>query len=120
MQYMLNFYQPLAEFSQRGPKDELHAAWMAYIGALRETGMVVSGHGLLSPETGVLVKIRNGKRQVQDGPFADTKEHLGGFFILEAPSLDAVLEWAARAPSSGSGMTEVRPVLQVPQPACQA
>ncbi|HEY4371323.1 MAG TPA: YciI family protein [Burkholderiales bacterium] len=114
MQYMLNFYQPMSEFERRDDprhKEAFYAAWMAYIGTLRESGLVVHGNGLLSPETGVFVKIRNGRRQVQDGPFPDTKEHLAGYFILEAPSLDTVLEWAARAPSSATGMTEVRPVM---------
>jgi hypothetical protein len=114
MQYMLNFYQPMSEFERRDDpqhKEEFYAAWMAYIGALRGSGLVLSGNGLMSPATATTVRIRDGKRQVQDGPFPDTKEHLAGYFVLEAPSLDAVLEWAARAPSSAAGMTEVRPVM---------
>lgn len=60
------------------------------------------------------MRLRGGKRQVQDGPFADTKEHLGGYFIVEVPSLDVALEWAARAPCAATGSSEVRPVLPPP------
>jgi hypothetical protein len=56
------------------------------------------------------VRIKDGKRHVQDGPFADSKEQLGGFTILELPSLDAALEWAARCPAASIGAVEVRPV----------
>jgi len=118
MQYMMSFFQPMSEFDKRDDpqqKDALWGAWTAYVKALRESGLVVSGNGLLPPGSGASVRIRDGKRQVQDGPFADTKEHLGGYFILEAPSLDVVLEWAARSPSSSVGTTEVRPVMATPQ-----
>ena len=57
------------------------------------------------------MRIRDGKRIVQDGPFADTKEQLGGYFVIEVPDLDAALEWAARAPSAACASVEVRPVL---------
>jgi hypothetical protein len=61
------------------------------------------------PETGTTVRLKEGKRRVQDGPFADTKEQLGGFTILELPSLDAALDWAARCPAASIGAVEVRP-----------
>nr|QQZ51957.1 hypothetical protein JKL49_10010 [Phenylobacterium glaciei] len=64
-----------------------------------ESGIVVSGNGLQSPSTATRVRVEGGKRQVQDGPFADTHEHLGGYFIVETASLDDALEWAARAPA---------------------
>jgi hypothetical protein len=57
------------------------------------------------------LRVRDGKRHVQDGPFADTKEQLAGYFIIEAPDLDAALEWAARSPSAAYASVEVRPVL---------
>lgn len=117
MQYMISFFQPAAEFDKREDPAQSGAymgAWTGYVTAMYESGLVQSGAGLLAPHTGTSVRIRNGKRQVQDGPFADTKEHLGGYFVIEAPSLDVALEWAARAPSSGVGTTEVRPVLPPP------
>lgn len=118
MQYMLSFFQPQSEFDRLKDPKEAEAymgAWTAYVTAMYESGAVVSGSGLLPPEAGTSVRIRDGKRQVQDGPYADTKEHLGGYFVVEAPSLDVALEWAARAPSSSVGTTEVRPVLPPPQ-----
>ena len=77
---------------------------------MHDSGIVVSGNGLQSPRTATRVRVEGGKRQVQDGPFADTHEHLGGYFIVETPSLDDVLEWAARAPCASAGSVEVRPV----------
>ena len=88
-------------------------AWNAYIGAMYGAGIVVSGNGLQPPHTGTTVRVRNGQRQVQDGPFPDTREHLGGYFIIDVPSLDVALEWAARAPNTATGSTEVRPVLDM-------
>ena len=75
---------------------------------------MLNGHGLMPPSTATTVRVAGGKRQVQDGPFADTREHLGGYFIIDVPSLETALEWAARAPCASSGSTEVRPVLPPP------
>lgn len=116
MHYMLIFKETAEELAKR--EDPAQAqnywnAWTAYVGALHAAGVVVSGNALQPPETGTTVRIRGGKRQVQDGPFADAKEHLGGYFIIDVPSLDAALEWAARSPSTSGGSTEVRPVLEM-------
>jgi hypothetical protein len=89
-------------------------AWNAYIGALMGAGIVVSGNGLQPPALSTSVMVRDGQRQVQDGPFADTHEHLDGHFIIKVDSLDEALEWAARAPCASVGSTEVRPVLPPP------
>jgi hypothetical protein len=85
-------------------------AWRAYHKAMLEAGIFVGGDPLQVPETGTTVRIKHGKRHVQDGPFADTKEQLGGFTIVELPSLDAALEWAARCPAASAGAVEVRPL----------
>ena len=114
MQFMIVFNQPAEEFAKRHDPEQAPAymgAWQAYVGAMMQAGVVVNGHGLQAPETATMVRIRNGKRQVQDGPYADTKEHLGGYFIVEVPSQDDALEWAARSPAASSGSVEVRPVL---------
>lgn len=112
MQYMLMFYQPAAEFEQRDdPSSQAYrASWVAYADAVRQSGVALGGHGLLPPMTGTTLRVRGDKRQVQDGPFADTKEQLGGYFVVDVPDLDAALEWAARAPCATSGGVEVRPV----------
>jgi hypothetical protein len=117
MQYMLMYYEPAEERAKRN--DPVHApeywgAWNAYIGAVNQAGVVIGGNGLQPPEHATSVRLRDGKRQVQDGPFADTKEQLGGYLIIEVAGLDEALEWAARSPSTGVGGTEVRPVLPPP------
>ncbi len=119
MQYMLTFREPASEFAKRidpAQAPAYWAAWNAYIGALGQAGVIVNGAGLNPPETATTVRLRNGARQVHDGPYADTQEHLGGFFIIEVAGLDEAIEWAARAPSASAGSTEVRPVMPPPQP----
>ena len=71
----------------------------------------VSGAGFLPPDTGTSVQVANDKRTVHDGPYADSKEQLGGFYVIEVSDLDAALAWAAKCPSSSGGTTEVRPLL---------
>lgn len=112
MQYMLMFYQPASEFEQRddASAQAYRASWMAYADAVRQAGISLGGHGLLPPLAGTTLRVRGDKRQVQDGPFADTKEQLGGYFVIDVADLDAALEWAERAPCATSGGVEVRPV----------
>lgn len=117
MHYMLIFKETDADIaSGQDPATApaYWAAWNAYVGAMSGAGFVVSGNGLQPPHTGTTVRMHNGQRQVQDGPFPDTREHLAGYFIIDVPSLDVALEWAARAPSTATGSTEVRPVLVTP------
>ena len=78
--------------------------------ALVDAGVYVAGDPLEVPETGTTIRIEEGKRRVQDGPYADTKEQLGGFTVVELPSLDAALDWAARCPAAAYGAVEVRPL----------
>jgi hypothetical protein len=114
MQYMLIFQSPLAEFAKANDPQTApayFAAWGAYIGAMRGAGVVVNGDGLQPPQMGTILRVRDGKRVVQDGPYADTKEHLGGYFVIEAASLDIALDWAAKSPTALVGSVEVRPVL---------
>lgn len=117
MQYMIMFAEDKAHFDMRN--DPVQAAgywgaWTAYIGAMSKAGVIVNGDGLLGPHTAVTVRVRDGQRQVQDGPFADTKEQLGGYFVVEVADLEAALEWAARSPSAAYGSVEVRPVMPPP------
>lgn len=89
-------------------------AWNAYIGALGQASVIVSGNGLQEPHTATHVQMRGDKRVIHDGPYADTREHLGGYFIIEVPGLDEALAWAASSPNATTGTTEVRPVLPSP------
>ena len=112
MQFAMLIYESPEAFAARKSDrtDAYTGAWRAYHNALVESGVFVGGEPLEVPETGTTIRIREGKRGVQDGPYADTKEQLGGFTILEVPSLDAALEWAARCPAASYGAVEVRPL----------
>lgn len=113
MQYMLSFYISPEDIACRNDQRAAayYASWKAYAGAIHQSGVVVNGHGLQDPNTSTSIRVRGDKRQVQDGPFADTKEQLGGYFVIETADLDAALEWAARAPCASTGGVEVRPVM---------
>lgn len=113
MQFILTFNQPIEEFErhedpQRG--EEALEPWKAYMGDLAAAGVMRGGNRLAPAWTASTVRLRDGQRMVQDGPFADTKELSAGYVIIEVPSLDVALDWAARSPSSATGSTEVRPV----------
>jgi hypothetical protein len=112
MDYTLMFYLSQDEFSARTDPARQAAFWGAfvpYMKALQESGIVVGGAGLQPPDTATTVRLQGGKALVQDGPYANTKEQLGGFFIIRVPDLDAALEWAKRYPAGEGGLVEVRP-----------
>ena len=112
MKYMLMFFDT-ANNQAYNPSSESGsmAAWGAYAGAMGQAGVILAGHGLQGRETATIVRVRDGQRQVQDGPFADTKEQLGGYFVIDVTNLDDALAWAARSPTAATGTVEVRPVL---------
>lgn len=116
MHYTLLIYETAADLAARTDPDPkkreaYRAAWPPYAKALREAGVFVGGAGLQLPETATTLRFRNGQRVVQDGPYADTKEQLGGFFIIDVPDLDTALDWAARIPHSEGRAFEIRPNL---------
>jgi hypothetical protein len=112
VQFAMLIYEPPEDFETRDTeRGEAHiAAWRSYYRALVEAGVYVTGAPLQPDSTGTTVRVKGRQRQVQDGPYADTKEQLGGFIILELPTLDAALEWAARCPTASTGAIEIRPV----------
>ena len=113
MQYALLIYETPDSFANRQDErdDEPYmGAWRAYYQSMVAAGVYVSGQPLDVPETGTTIAHTGGKRQIQDGPYANTKEQLGGIILLELPSLDAALEWAAQCPAAVHGAVEVRPV----------
>ena len=113
MLYALLIYENPSDFERRESlveSDAYTGAWRAYHRAMLDAGIFVGGKPLDTPETGTTVRLRDNKRQIQDGPYANTKEQLGGFTLLELPSLDAALEWAARCPAASYGAVEVRPI----------
>jgi hypothetical protein len=109
---MMLIYETPEDFNSRAAEQPsaLIGAWRAYYRALVDAGVYVGGAPLEDPSTGATVRVHNGQRSVQDGPYANTKEQLGGQIILELPSLDDALDWAARCPSAATGAVEVRPV----------
>lgn len=109
MKYALLVHQSQEYFDKR--KDPaVVAAGKAYGEALQAAGILVGGVGLESPQAATTVSVREGKRQVHDGPYAETKEYLGGLAIINVPDLDAALEWAARHPAAAYASVEVRPL----------
>ena len=113
MLYALLIYERPHDFDRREDQAEeaiYTGAWQAWHQALIKAGVFAGGSPLERPETGTTVRQRDSKRLIQDGPYANTKEQLGGVMVLELPSLDAALEWAARCPAASYGAVEVRPV----------
>jgi hypothetical protein len=117
MQYTLMFYLSPSEFTARTDPQQRAAFWGAflpYMQSVRDAGIFAGGAGLEPPDTATTVRLRDGKRLVQDGPYADTKEQLGGFFLIDVPDLDTALDWAARYPAGAHGVVEVRPNIPPP------
>jgi hypothetical protein len=112
MQFALLIYESPEAFASRKTdgQDPYTGAWRAYYRAAVEAGIYVGGDPLQVPETGTTVRLEEAKRRVQDGPYADTKEQLGGFMVVELPSVDAALDWAARCPAASAGAVELRPL----------
>jgi hypothetical protein len=105
-------YQSPEEFAARTDAQKREAFWgsfLPYLKALNDAGIVVASGGLEPPETATTIRVANGRRQVQDGPYADTKEQLGGFFIIDVRDLDVALDWASRCPAGNA--VEIRPNL---------
>jgi hypothetical protein len=112
MKYVLLIYSNEAAMASapEAATNEMMAAYGAYSEAMAKAGVMVSGERLRPSSAATTVRTTNGKTQVLDGPYAETKEQLGGYFIIEAPDLDAALSWAERCPGAAHGVLEVRPI----------
>ena len=112
MQYLLLLYSNESGWATLTPEQQQQgvAAYMAYTEALKAADALKGSNRLQSVSTATTVRANNGKTQVLDGPYVDSKEQLGGYYLIEAPDLDAALSWAARCPGAGHGTVEVRPV----------
>jgi hypothetical protein len=112
MQFALLIYETQEAFDERkgNGTDAYAGAWRVYYKSIVDAGAYRGGEALEVPETGTTIRVKDGGRRVQDGPYADTKEQLAGFLTLEAASLDEALEWAARCPAAAMGAVEVRPL----------
>jgi hypothetical protein len=109
---LLIYVDPSAAPDPASPEGQNgHAAWNTYTEAMREASVHVAGEALQPTQTATTVRSRGGETLTVDGPFAETKEILGGFYVLDVPDLDAALSWAQRAPNTSYGSVEVRPVM---------
>src|SRR3954464_7299859 len=108
-QYMLLIYSP----TEGGPSPEEMQAefprWQEYTQSLIDAGVMNAGDALQPVDTATTVRVRDGETVVSDGPFAETKEVLGGYYIVDVPDLDEALRWAAKIPNAHYGSTEARP-----------
>lgn len=113
MQYMLLIYQSDAEYGKlsEAEKAAISPQYGEFVRSLAPTGQLKGGNELKAPANATTVRVRNGKSVVTDGPFAETKEQLVGYFVIEAKDLDEALTIAARIPSSRFGAVEVRPIV---------
>lgn len=115
MQYMLLLYSDEKAWDSFSPAEQQAglAQYMAYGEALRKAGVYVGSDRLKPIGDATTVTVASGKTQVMDGPFADTKEQLGGYYIIDVKNLDEAINWAARCPGASHGHVEVRPVWQM-------
>ncbi|MEM9265731.1 MAG: YciI family protein [Cyanobacteria bacterium P01_F01_bin.13] len=112
MKYAILVYETEQDFANR---EQHMPAYNAYAQALSEAGAMTGGAALYPSNTASTVRLKDNQRQVQDGPYADTKEQLGGFFLIDVPDLDNALDWAARCPAAGLCAVEVRPLWSTDQ-----
>ena len=113
MKYILLIYQNEAARQSASEQQlkETMGAYGAYTKAMIDSGAYVAGDPLRPSSTATTVRIADGRCKVLNGPYAETKEQLGGYYIIDVPDLDAALTWAARCPGAQTGVLEVRPIM---------
>ena len=114
MQYALTIYDDQSRWPEMSQEEgeAVSAAYGRVTEEMRAAGVFRAGEGLQPVTTATTVRVPNGERLVTDGPFAETKEQLAGFYVLDCKDLDEAIEWAAKIPGAKSGCVEVRPVIQ--------
>jgi hypothetical protein len=112
MQYLLLIYsnEAAAAAATKSDVEQMHAAYGAYTEAMQKAGVIRGGERLRPTATATTVRVAGGKTNVVNGPYADTKEQLAGYYMIDVPDLDAALTWAARCPGASHGAMEVRPL----------
>jgi hypothetical protein len=112
MKYILLVYVNEASWPAMTPAQQEQgiAAYTAYTEALKKAGVLASSDRLKPSTSASTVRVANGKTKVLDGPYAEAKEQLGGYYMIDVPDLDAALSWAARCPGANHGVVEVRPL----------
>ena len=112
MQYLLTLYSDESGWENMTPEQQKQgvAAYMAYSEALKSAGVYVGSNRLRPSATATTLRSTNGKTQVLDGPFADSKEQLAGYYLIDVPDLDTAMSWAGRCPAVQHGVVEVRAI----------
>ena len=115
MQYLLMVYGDETAMQGRGKAevDQVVGAFVAYTEAMKSAGVLVGSNRLRPTSTATTVRVADRKTQVLNGPYAETREQLGGYYLIEAPDLDVALSWASRCPGAAFGSIEVRPIWQM-------
>ncbi|MEM7719186.1 MAG: YciI family protein [Pseudomonadota bacterium] len=110
MRYTFLLYSDPSDFADMTPEDWAREkeVYGAYIGALQDAGVFVDTDWLQPADTATTITLKDGERRVQDGPYAETRETLGGFFAIDVPDLDAALAWAEKCPAAKHGKVEIR------------
>ena len=110
MKYMLLIYGNEANMPAPSKETHMSPAYVAYTEAMIKAGAFVDGNRLQPTASATTVRVADGKTNVLNGPYAEAREQLGGYYVIEAADLDAALSWAARCPSASNGTIEVRPI----------
>jgi hypothetical protein len=113
MKYLCTIYGDESGWGDATPDQmaAVMAAYNAFGDEARAAGVMLGGEGLELTSSATTVRVRDGERVLSDGPFAETKEQLGGYYLLECDSLDEAIDWAAKIPGAATGSVEVRPVM---------
>jgi hypothetical protein len=113
MQYMLLIYNPPGDWESlpAEQRQAISAAYSDFTEELRESGKLVGGDALQPISTATSIRVRDGETLTTDGPFAETKEVLGGYYLIDVETIDEALEWASKIPGAQYGTIEVRPVV---------
>ncbi len=113
MQYLCLIYEAESNFFSRPPEEQeaIMAEYFTFTNAVQEQGKLVAGEALMPTETATTVRVRDGNTVTTDGPFAETKEQLGGYYLLECADLDEAIALASKIPSARWGSIEVRPIM---------
>jgi hypothetical protein len=112
MEYMMLIFADASQFEVMTPaqQNEALASYHAYTQALDKAGVLRATQRLRPSQAATTVRVKSGKTEVLNGPYAETREQLGGYYLIDVPDLDAALSWAARCPGASHGVVEVRPV----------
>jgi hypothetical protein len=115
MQYILLIYQNEAELKSRNPEESqrIFGEYLAFTSAIKQSGHMRAGEPLEPTSMATTVRLKDGKTVRTDGPFAETREQLGGFYVVEAKDLDEAVSLAARIPAAKTGSVEVRPIMKL-------